>query len=1141
MLKRSSSLCFMVAVLGLLLASAAPGNILQAAQRAQETLPSDAKSSVKSAGKSAVTAESTAPAMYIVQLQDAPLASYRGDVNSLAATSPAASGARKLLTDSQASRSYRSYLTRQRTTVLDQMTTLVGGRLDVRYTYDVAFNGVGVMLTPADAAQVAQLPGVVHVTRAAIQYPQTDAGPRWIKANSVWDGTATGLYVATILGANVAPPVPSAASGNGTFELSGTTLSYNVTVTGIAPISAHIHRGAAGVTGPVVAGLTAGSSAGTYSGSLTLSPADITLLQSDGLYIDLHSNAYPSGEIRGQISGRKGEGMLVGIIDTGINFSHPSFAAKGGDGYNHVNPFGAGHYIGVCNPSDPSYQPAKVCNAKLVGARTYPDTIASGDSPEDDDGHGSHTASTVAGNVIIDPLLNGISFGTISGVAPHANIIAYDGCNVSGGCPTAALVAAIDDAVADGVDVINYSIGGDSRDPWTDPTAIAFLNARAAGVFVSVSAGNKGPNAATIGSPSNAPWVTAVGASTHNRVLINSLTDLTSTGGTLPDIAGRSITGSYSSHPIVYAGDAPYNNPLCYPFPANTFTGEIVICDRGTLGRAEKGQNVLNGGGGGMVLVNDSANGNSLVADAHVLPAVHISYANGVTLKNWLASGSSHMAAISGTTKDMSDSNGDVMAGFSSRGPDASVPNIVKPDVAAPGVDVFAAFINDPSTVAPDYGILSGTSMAAPHDAGAAVLVRSLHPDWTPAEVQSALMTTSIQSGVRKEDGTTAATPFDRGAGRIDVSRAVRAGLVLDETKANYLAANPADGGDPATLNIASMGNSACLRCTWVRVLKSTLATPSTWNASFTPVSGVSLTITPASFTIPAHGQQTITITASATTPIVDATVFSALKLVESADRAPAASFPIAVNTVASVLPDRVDIQTRPTSGAKAVDGLLHVNPISALTSRKYGLVKATLSNVALPGDPDTDASLYNDLTTAGGVSIKTITVPAGSKRLVAELTASTALDVDLYIYRDGANGGTLDGVPSANELLCASATADALEYCSLTEPAAGAYLILVHNFEGSAAATDQITLATAIVPATNAGNMTVTGPASVAAATPFSVSVGWNIPTLQVGDRWYGGFDLGTNAANPGNIGFVPVDVQRLANLRLFLPLIRR
>ena len=375
-------------------------------------------------------------------------------------------------------------------------------------------------------------------------------------------------------------------------------------------------------------------------------------------------------------------------------------------------------------------------------------------------------------------------------------------------------MASIDQAVRDGVDVINFSIGGSSRDPWTDLNAIAFLNAQRAGVFLAVAAGNDGPGQATIGSPADSPWVTAVGASTHDRKFFNSLVGMS--GGSAPpaDMRGQSVTAGYGPATIVYAGD--YGFPLCgdgpaneatgeaaiNPFPAGTFNGEIVVCDRGTYGRVEKGQNVQEGGAGGYVLLNDEPSGDSLTADAYTLPGVHLTYAQGLVLKPWLASGTGHTASITGTVTDVQAANGDVMASFSSRGQNPSVPGVIKPDVSAPGVDILAAF-NTPlggDGSPAEYNVISGTSMASPHTAGAGVLIRALHPDWTPDQVRSALMTTSVNGGIVKEDAATAADPFDRGAGRLALADAARAGLVFNESADAYQAASPAAGGDPTTL-----------------------------------------------------------------------------------------------------------------------------------------------------------------------------------------------------------------------------------------------------------------------------------------------------------------------------------------------------
>ena len=392
---------------------------------------------------------------------------------------------------------------------------------------------------------------------------------------------------------------------------------------------------------------------------------------------------------------------MAGIIDTGINHDHPSFADIGGDGYNHTNPHGTFH--GLCDP----VTGAPFCNDKLIGVWDF---TGGSVGPEDDNGHGSHTASTVAGNVV-DAALHAPTVTIerhISGVAPHANIIAYRAClttPAAGACLQTGTTASIDQAVRDGVDVINFSIGGSSRDPWTDLNAIAFLNAQRAGVFMAVSAGNDGPGQATVGSPADSPWVTAVGANTHDRKFFNSLVGMSGGGSAAPaDMRGQSVTAGYGPAPIVYAGD--YGYPLCgdgpaneatgeaalNPFPAGTFHGEIVVCDRGTYGRVEKGQNVQEGGAGGFVLLNDEPSGDSLIADAYTLPGVHLTYAQGLVLKPWLASGTGHTASITGTVTDVNAANGDVMASFSSRGQNPSVPGVIKPDVTAPGVDILAAF-----------------------------------------------------------------------------------------------------------------------------------------------------------------------------------------------------------------------------------------------------------------------------------------------------------------------------------------------------------------------------------------------------------------------------------------------------------------
>jgi subtilisin family serine protease len=736
---------------------------------------------------SANSAPDEATGVYIVRLKDAPLASYRGGIAGLEATSPRVTGARKLDVNSPASVAYLDYLAQKRTQLLAAMEDGFGHEVEILFQYDVAYNGMAVRLTSQEAFELAAFSGVADVQPEFVRYPTTEAGPAWIGAPGIWDGSAV-----------------------------------------------------------------------------------------------------PGG------MGTMGEGVIAGVIDTGQNLDNPSFADIGGDGYDHDNPLGPNTYVGLCLDDPGTW----VCNDKFIGYYIF-----TGEDHEDTDGHGSHTASTVAGNVVLSTTATMIApttiySATVSGVAPHANIIGYDACDDDGGCPGAALIAAINQATADRVDVINYSIGGGPSNPWLDADALAFLAAQDAGVIPVTSAGNNGPDPGTIGSPGDAPWLLAVAASTHNRFHRNSLISMS--GGDTPppdDILGKGLTSGYSSHPIVYAGN--FGDPLCgSPFAPGTWqNGEIVVCDRGGgFGRVEKGANVLAGGAGGYVLANAESDGRSLNGDPHVLPAVHIVYEDGVALKDWLASGSGHMAAIAGYTASFDPANGDVMAAFSSRGPSPAVPDVIKPDVTAPGLDIFAAY-RDPE----DYWIISGTSMSSPHAAGAAALLRALYPGWSPAQIKSALMTTAWTATVVKEDDVTPADPFDIGSGRIDLSKAAQVGLVLDVTTTEYEDANPGTGGEPKALNLPSMADSQCPgTCSWLRTVASTLDTTVSWTAVVTAPPGMTLAVTPSSFDLGALASQPIVVDADVGDLPGGAWVFGQVTLVPDDPSVPEAHFPVAVAPAAS-------------------------------------------------------------------------------------------------------------------------------------------------------------------------------------------------------------------------------------------------
>lgn len=540
-------------------------------------------------------------------------------------------------------------------------------------------------------------------------------------------------------------------------------------------------------------------------------------------------------------SSTQGEGVVVAILDTGINFDHPSFATTGGDGYTHKNPLGSGNYVpgSYCDVTD-----ADFCNDKLIGAWTFVNEAV---TPNDSDGHGSHTASTAAGNVLYGAELVAPTTSAtfdISGVAPHANIIAYDVCIET--CPGAALLAAVNQVVIDsgelpnGIAALNYSISG-GGDPYNDAVELGFLAAVQAGIYVAASAGNAGPGASTVAHLG--PWVSTTAATTHDRTMVNSLIDIDSSGGSIPDLTGKGFTAGYGPAPIINSADLEGAFPgstLCGlggegdfipPWPAGTFNGEIVACTRGTFGRVEKGANVLTAGAGGYVLID---NGAGLVGDAHVLPGVHISQADGAALAAWLAvnAGNNPMATIEGYFIDIDPANADIMAGFSSRGPQ-SVFDVLKPDITAPGVDIMAAEADGQGLSFPEYQFLSGTSMSSPHNAGAGALMAALYPHWTPQEIKSALMLTATTAFTVKEDGITPTDPFDLGAGRIVLEDARNPGLVMRESFGNFLAANPALGGDPSTLNLASLMNMNCVgSCSWTRTVSSVEHNTALWNVT---------------------------------------------------------------------------------------------------------------------------------------------------------------------------------------------------------------------------------------------------------------------------------------------------------------------
>ena len=323
---------------------------------------------------------------------------------------------------------------------------------------------------------------------------------------------------------------------------------------------------------------------------------------------------------------KAGKGVVLGVLDTGIWPEHPMFEDPGIP-YPGGGPYACDFGLSGDTGDDPF-----TCNDKLIGAYAFLDTNLAANGPDvgeyctsttdcsarDADGHGTHTSSTAAGSPVDHAVLFGVDYGHISGIAPGASVIMYRVCDADG-CYSSDSVAAVEQAIMDGVDVINFSISGGAN-AYSDPVELAFLDAYAAGILVNASAGNSGPGAAT--SDHAGPWTNTVGASTLDREFASTL-HLTADGGAHLDIHGVTITPGITSPAPVVLGKDTVSGELCdTPASSGDYTGMIVACQRGDIARIEKGYNVSLGGAAGFILYNTTVT--DLETDNHFLPAIHV-------------------------------------------------------------------------------------------------------------------------------------------------------------------------------------------------------------------------------------------------------------------------------------------------------------------------------------------------------------------------------------------------------------------------------------------------------------------------------------------------------------------------------------
>lgn len=574
----------------------------------------------------------------------------------------------------------------------------------------------------------------------------------------------------------------------------------------------------------------------------------------------------------------RGEGMVIGVLDSGINFGSPSFTAVDETGYSHVNPLGAGTYLGTCAPGGVD---EGRCNDKLIGGYDFVCTAranycGAADAREepgfgDTNGHGSHVASTVAGNVRTASYRGRQVH--MSGVAPRANIIAYDVCYTKvstsqGLCPNVSAADAIDQAIADGiVDVINYSVGGGAQ-PWGEAVSLAFLNAADAGIYIATSAGNDGPGPNTSGHLE--PWTATTAAAQHGRGEFAYLMQVTGPGAVPAPLQAQQLAEGTGG--TAFAASLPNTTPLrvsagidtvndgCAAFAANAFQGAIAVIRRGTCSFTIKVTNAAAAGAAAVIIANNAAAAIIPSVPGTTIPTFGVPLADGNAIRDFAAgNGNTSTAGITYPPTPLPNTP-DVLGDFSSRGPAAAF-DLVKPDITAPGVSVLAVVAGTTITGSEnEIGLKNGTSMSAPHHAGAALLVRQAQPTWTVAEVKSALMMTAKQE-VFKEDSVTQADAFAMGAGRVQVDQAIKAGLLLNETKANFLAANPAAGGNASALNLPSIGKFNCMgSCTFTRTFRNALSTRQSWTAK---VQGLTALVTPSLFTLNPGESKAVKITIS--------------------------------------------------------------------------------------------------------------------------------------------------------------------------------------------------------------------------------------------------------------------------------------
>ena len=679
-----------------------------------------------------------------------------------------------------------------------------------------------------------------------------------------------------------------------------------------------------------------------------------------------------------------GTGMVIGVLDTGIWPESASFAKKMS---------APATWRGTCQTGVAFV--AEHCNGKIVGARYFADTWLAGGgsvpegevlSPRDMSGHGTHTASTAAGLPVSDVTIDGRRFGPVSGVAPDAQIAVYK--VLWGGMGyDADIIAGIDAAVADGVQVLNFSIGSDLGD-WeaNTPIGIAFLNATLAGVFVAASAGNTGIVSGAISNA--APWVTTVGAAVTNldeaTVKLGDGTKLV--GGSLDALPGG------DSRQMVFgeqAGAPDLGAVYCEPGsldPAK-IKGKVVACALSdTFGSAAE---IKAKGGAGMVVFDPV--GNYRINSIFNFPVVYLpTEKQAGTLFNYLMRHPTDARVSLRPGGDGSSVPGvPSVADFSSTGPDKVTLGVLKPDLVAPGSDIIAA-VSPAGNFGRQYDAYSGTSMASPYVAGAAAVLRAAHPNWSPGAVASALRTTAT-------DTVGTSSPLDQGSGFINLAGATDPGLVIEPTAADLVAFSETAVPDGKELNLPAISlreYDGTGPVTLTRTLTNVGKVRETYRSSVSGLNGMKVTVTPASVTLAPGRSATVTITLRRGSAPWDRYVTGSIGW---RGKAHSARIPVAARPW-GIMPrpygDDGEEFGRMTSGAS---GSIQPGFTGRFAGRSTGYTPMQRTSYSMP------AGVYGGVFDPGAAGVKKFdfTVPANTAGIMVETnTEDPNTNLDLYLYK---------------------------------------------------------------------------------------------------------------------------------------------